>query len=61
MLVPENVEPSAHYIKRFVAFYYSRTVLLLLKMVIEYCQCADDIPAVAADLLTRLVDLLKVN
>ncbi|XP_045182088.2 vacuolar protein sorting-associated protein 54-like [Mercenaria mercenaria] len=36
------------------------TVLLLLKMVIEYCQCADDIPAVSADLLTRLVDLLKI-
>lgn len=33
---------------------------MLLKMVVEYCQCAEDIPTVAADLLTRLVDLLKV-
>ncbi|XP_052766804.1 vacuolar protein sorting-associated protein 54-like [Mya arenaria] len=36
------------------------TVLMLLKMVVEYCQCADDIPSVASDLLTRLVDLLKM-
>ncbi|KAL4238528.1 Vacuolar protein sorting-associated protein 54 [Mactra antiquata] len=36
------------------------TVLMLLKMVIEYCQCSDNIPAVTADLLTRLVDLLKI-
>ena len=30
-------------------------------MVVEYCQCVDDIPSVAPDLLTRLVDLLKVS
>ncbi|XP_023236700.1 vacuolar protein sorting-associated protein 54-like [Centruroides sculpturatus] len=36
-----------------------RTVLLLLKMVMEYCQCAKNIPMIAPDLLTRLVDLLK--
>ena len=40
---------------------FYRTVLLLLKMVVEYCQCVDDIPSVAPDLLTRLVDLLKVS
>ena len=27
---------------------------------VEYCQCVDDIPTAAPDLLTRLVDLLKV-
>ncbi|CAG2224244.1 VPS54 [Mytilus edulis] len=36
------------------------TVLLLLKMMVEYCQCVDDIPSAAPDLLTRLVDLLKI-
>ena len=36
-------------------------MLLLLKMIVEYCQCVDDIPSVAPDLLTRLVDLLKVS
>ncbi|XP_041352361.1 vacuolar protein sorting-associated protein 54-like [Gigantopelta aegis] len=35
------------------------TVLLLLKMVVEYCQCLNDIPTAAPDLLTRLIDLLK--
>lgn len=44
-----------------LSFLCYRTVLLLLKMVVEYCQCVDDIPAVAPDLLTRLVDLLKVS
>jgi len=36
------------------------TVLMLLKMVIEYCQCADDIPSVAPDILTRCIELLKM-
>lgn len=36
------------------------TVLLLMKMMVEYCQCVDDIPSAAPDLLTRLVDLLKI-
>ncbi|XP_078674296.1 vacuolar protein sorting-associated protein 54-like isoform X2 [Branchiostoma floridae x Branchiostoma belcheri] len=35
------------------------TVLLLLKMVLEYCQCADDLPSATPDILTRLVELLK--
>ncbi|XP_071079341.1 vacuolar protein sorting-associated protein 54-like [Haliotis cracherodii] len=35
------------------------TVLMLIKMVVEYCQCLNDIPTAAPDLLTRLIDLLK--
>ncbi|XP_064600313.1 vacuolar protein sorting-associated protein 54-like [Liolophura sinensis] len=35
------------------------TVLLLLKMVVEYCQLVDDIPSACPDILTRLIDLLK--
>ena len=34
---------------------------MLVKMVVEYCQCVTDIPTAAPDLLTRLVDLLKVS
>jgi hypothetical protein len=30
-----------------------------MKMMVEYCQCVDDIPSAAPDLLTRLVDLLQ--
>ncbi|CAH1791272.1 unnamed protein product [Owenia fusiformis] len=36
------------------------TVLMLLKMVIEYCQCIDDIPTIAPDMLTRVIELLKI-
>ncbi|XP_076464051.1 vacuolar protein sorting-associated protein 54-like isoform X2 [Babylonia areolata] len=36
------------------------TVLMLVKMVMEYCQCVTDIPTAAPDLLSRLVDLLKM-
>ena len=34
---------------------------MLMKMVGEYCQCVDDIPSAIPDILTRLVELLKVN
>ncbi|ESO85430.1 hypothetical protein LOTGIDRAFT_229439 [Lottia gigantea] len=35
------------------------TVLMLVKMIVEYCQCLDDIPNTAPDLLTRLIELIK--
>nr|XP_046231823.1 vacuolar protein sorting-associated protein 54 isoform X2 [Scatophagus argus] len=35
------------------------TVLLLIRIFLEYCQCVNDIPSVATDMLTRLSDLLK--
>lgn len=35
------------------------TVLMLLKMMVEYCECVDNIPAAAQDILGRLIDLLK--
>ncbi|KAK3799206.1 hypothetical protein RRG08_054333 [Elysia crispata] len=36
------------------------TVLMLIKMMMEYCQCVVDIPTATPDLLTRLIDLLKM-
>jgi len=36
------------------------TVLMLLKMVIEYCQLASDIPTASPEILNRLIELLKV-
>ncbi|XP_033735707.1 vacuolar protein sorting-associated protein 54-like [Pecten maximus] len=36
------------------------TVLMLFKMMVEYCQCVDDIPTAAPDLLTRLIELIKI-
>uniref|UniRef100_A0ABM5GQJ0 Vacuolar protein sorting-associated protein 54 n=1 Tax=Pogona vitticeps TaxID=103695 RepID=A0ABM5GQJ0_9SAUR len=35
------------------------TVLLLIRIILEYCQCVDSIPSIATDMLTRLSDLLK--
>ncbi|XP_070569635.1 vacuolar protein sorting-associated protein 54-like isoform X2 [Ptychodera flava] len=35
------------------------TVLLLLKMIIEYCQCLDDMPSAVPDILTRLIEILQ--
>ncbi len=34
---------------------------MLLKMVVEYCNCVEDLPAAAPDILSRLVELLKVT
>jgi len=36
------------------------TVLMLLKMVVEYCQLASDIPSAAPEILNRVIELLKV-
>ncbi|XP_076845410.1 vacuolar protein sorting-associated protein 54 [Brachyhypopomus gauderio] len=35
------------------------TLLLLIRMFLEYCQCVNDIPTITTDMLTRLSDLLK--
>lgn len=40
---------------------FPRTVLLLIRIFLEYCQCVSDIPSIATDMLTRLSDLLKVS
>lgn len=36
------------------------TLLILMKMVVEYCQCVDDVPMLATDLLTKLCEILKL-
>lgn len=43
------------------SFFSYRTVLLLIRIILEYCQCVDNIPSVTTDMLTRLSDLLKVG
>lgn len=44
-----------------MSFCLRRTVLLLIRIFLEYCQCVNDIPSIATDMLTRLSDLLKVR
>ena len=38
-----------------------RTVLMLWKMIVEYCQCLEDIPSSGSDILIKLVELLQVS
>ena len=33
----------------------------MIRMITEYCNCADDLPMLATDILSKLIDLLKVN
>uniref|UniRef100_A0A8B9JDB3 Vacuolar protein sorting-associated protein 54 n=1 Tax=Astyanax mexicanus TaxID=7994 RepID=A0A8B9JDB3_ASTMX len=47
---------SLHYFILYIVF---RTVLLLIRIFLEYCQCVNDIPSITTDMLTRLADLLK--
>ncbi|KAM9316066.1 vacuolar protein sorting-associated protein 54 [Gastrophryne carolinensis] len=35
------------------------TVLILIRIILEYCSCVDDIPSITTDMLTRLSELLK--
>ncbi|KAM8946105.1 vacuolar protein sorting-associated protein 54 [Pelodytes ibericus] len=35
------------------------TVLILVRIILEYCSCVDDIPSITTDMLTRLSELLK--
>lgn len=58
--ISDNERPAQNFlIVNCQNFAVVRTVLLLMKMVMDYCQCAKNIPMIAPDLLTRLVDLLK--
>ncbi|XP_054714166.1 vacuolar protein sorting-associated protein 54-like [Uloborus diversus] len=52
-------EPQTYLIVNSENFAVCGTALMLLKMVIEYCQCAEKVPLLANDLANRLVDLLK--
>uniref|UniRef100_A0A3Q3B4M1 Vacuolar protein sorting-associated protein 54 n=1 Tax=Kryptolebias marmoratus TaxID=37003 RepID=A0A3Q3B4M1_KRYMA len=51
--------PKSVFLLLFFQYYFSQTVLLLIRIFLEYCQCVNDIPSIATDMLTRLSDLLK--
>ena len=40
---------------------FFRTLLLVIKMIVEYCQCVDDAPMLTAEILTKLCEILKVS
>ena len=37
------------------------TVPLLVKIVVEYCQCADELPMLVNELMSKLVETLQVR
>uniref|UniRef100_A0A672GBA4 Vacuolar protein sorting-associated protein 54 n=1 Tax=Salarias fasciatus TaxID=181472 RepID=A0A672GBA4_SALFA len=55
----EDRKPSEYLLVNGEKFAVVGTVLLLIRMILEYCQCVNDIPSIATDMLTRLCDLLK--
>ena len=36
-------------------------VPLLVKIVLEYCQCADDLPNLVSEVMSKLIEILKVH
>ncbi|XP_057699841.1 vacuolar protein sorting-associated protein 54 isoform X2 [Corythoichthys intestinalis] len=56
---PDDRKPSDFLLVKGHKYAVVGTVLLLIRIFLEYCQCVNDIPAIATDMLTRLADLLK--
>uniref|UniRef100_UPI003AAA24D1 vacuolar protein sorting-associated protein 54 n=1 Tax=Centroberyx gerrardi TaxID=166262 RepID=UPI003AAA24D1 len=56
---PEDRKPSEFLLVDGQKYAVVGTVLLLIRIFLEYCQCVNDIPSITTDMLTRLSDLLK--
>ncbi|XP_070588671.1 vacuolar protein sorting-associated protein 54 isoform X2 [Erythrolamprus reginae] len=56
---PEERKPTDVLIVDGQKYAVVGTVLLLIRIILEYCQCVDNIPSIVTDMLTRLSDLLK--
>lgn len=60
-----KVEGSDQKLKSFVLvngqkFLLVQTVITLIRIIVEYCECAQQIKSLSPDLLTRLLDILKL-
>uniref|UniRef100_A0A3P8SED1 Vacuolar protein sorting-associated protein 54 n=1 Tax=Amphiprion percula TaxID=161767 RepID=A0A3P8SED1_AMPPE len=56
---PDEKKPAEFLLVNGQKYAVVGTVLLLIRIFLEYCQCVNDIPSIATDMLTRLSDLLK--
>ncbi|XP_026214936.1 vacuolar protein sorting-associated protein 54 isoform X3 [Anabas testudineus] len=56
---PDDRKPTEFLLVSGQKYAVVGTVLLLIRIFLEYCQCVNDIPSIATDMLTRLSDLLK--
>uniref|UniRef100_A0A1A7Y6A8 Vacuolar protein sorting-associated protein 54 n=1 Tax=Iconisemion striatum TaxID=60296 RepID=A0A1A7Y6A8_9TELE len=57
--VPDDRKPAEFLLVSGQKYAVVGTVLLLIRIFLEYCHCVNDIPSIATDMLTRLSDLLK--
>ncbi|XP_047133571.1 vacuolar protein sorting-associated protein 54 isoform X1 [Hydra vulgaris] len=55
-----KVSVSSHLLVQGQRFVVVGTLLMLLKIVAEYCQCVGDVPMLALDLLTKLCEVFKL-
>uniref|UniRef100_A0A3P9HPE1 Vacuolar protein sorting-associated protein 54 n=1 Tax=Oryzias latipes TaxID=8090 RepID=A0A3P9HPE1_ORYLA len=58
---PDDRKPAEFLLVNGQKYAVVGTVLLLIRMFLEYCRCVNDIPSITTDMLTRLSDLLKVR
>ncbi|KAM6939984.1 vacuolar protein sorting-associated protein 54 [Xenentodon cancila] len=56
---PDDRKPAEYLLVNGQKYAVVGTVLLLIRIFLEYCQCVNDIPSITTDMLTRLSDLLK--
>uniref|UniRef100_A0A3Q0RWH7 Vacuolar protein sorting-associated protein 54 n=1 Tax=Amphilophus citrinellus TaxID=61819 RepID=A0A3Q0RWH7_AMPCI len=56
---PDDRKPTEFLLVNGQKYAVVGTVLLLIRIFLEYCQCVNDIPSIATDMLTRLSDLFK--
>ncbi|XP_035770726.1 vacuolar protein sorting-associated protein 54 [Neolamprologus brichardi] len=56
---PDDRKPTEFLLVNGQKYAVVGTVLLLIRIFLEYCQCVNDIPSISTDMLTRLADLLK--
>lgn len=58
--VPSEQKPSPVLVVNGQRFAVVGTVLLLVNMLVEYCQCVDDTPMLVTDIMNKLFETLKM-
>ena len=58
--VTEESDQKSYVVVNGHKFFVVNAVIVLIRMIVEYCECAQQIKTLSPDLLTRLLDLLKL-
>ncbi|XP_046847632.1 vacuolar protein sorting-associated protein 54-like isoform X2 [Xenia sp. Carnegie-2017] len=56
----QSKSPASHLVVNGEKFAVAGTLLLVLNMIVEYCQCADIFPMLTTDIMTKLFELMKM-